>query len=32
MGFRKKPFDKRGKTISKGKSKVHVTIESNGGS
>ncbi len=29
MGFRKTPFDKRGKTIPKGKSKAHVTIESN---
>jgi hypothetical protein len=32
MGFKKKPFDKGGKTIRKGKSKACVTIESNRGS
>jgi hypothetical protein len=29
MVFKKKPFDKRGKTIWKGKEKTCVTIESN---
>jgi len=32
MGFRKKHFDKGGKTIWKGKSKACITIESNRGS
>jgi hypothetical protein len=32
MGFRKKPLDKKGKAIQKGKSKTCATIKSNGGS
>jgi len=30
MGFKKKLLYKRGKTIQKGKSKTHITIENNG--